>query len=138
VKTSKATVEKISTEIGAVRFDEGAGIEAADIDEITEAMGLLFGADLHGNLIDVRRMLYLSPEARSRSAAQNKASVTGIAVLTESTLQKTMANLYLTVSRPQLPTRLFTDEDEALGWLIEITAERKRRSGPPSSAEGRG
>jgi hypothetical protein len=39
------------------------------------------------------------------------------ALLSDSIFQTTIANFFLTVSKPKLPTRLFTKETEAIEWL---------------------
>lgn len=46
-------------------------------------------------------------------------NMTKLAIMTPSTVSKTVGNWYLTLSKPYIPTRLFTNEEEAIKWLKE-------------------
>ena len=48
------------------------------------------------------------------------AGVSAGALLSDSIFQTTIANFFLTVSKPKLPTRLFTKESEAISWLNQF------------------
>jgi len=63
----------------------------------------------------------MSREARAFYAGPETASViSAIAILTYSAVGKIVANFFLSLSKPILPTRLFTDYDEAQQWLMQF------------------
>jgi hypothetical protein len=43
--------------------------------------------------------------------------VTSAAFLTESALRSLAGNIFLSLEKPLVPTKLFTDEKKALNWL---------------------
>jgi hypothetical protein len=42
-----------------------------------------------------------------------------LALLTRSPISKMLGNFWLQISKPTVPTRLFTNEDDAIAWLKE-------------------
>ena len=69
-------------------------------------------------LVDIRNQRSISREARQfYSSKEFKDNVTAIALIVESAISKVMANFYLGLNKPPYPTRLFTNEDEAIDWL---------------------
>jgi hypothetical protein len=74
---------------------------------------------LCGNLIDIRNMFFIDSKTRDYAAAQYRPHVAGTALLVGSKVSSYFANIYLKFSKLKTPTRLFTDEDEAIKWLHE-------------------
>lgn len=67
-------------------------------------------------LFDVRLLASMDREARAFFAEAVDAFA--VALLIESVLSRIIANFFLGLNRnPKIPTRLFTDETEALEWL---------------------
>ncbi len=69
-------------------------------------------------LVDIRLVKSMSREARqfySSEEVTNNASA--LAFLAESTISKLLANFFLGLNKPPYPTKLFTNEDEAIEWL---------------------
>jgi len=81
---------------------------------------------LCANLIDVRKLFFVDSKTREYAAAQYRPYVAGQAILIDSKISSYFANLFLTFSRPKVPTRLFSKEDEALKWLREQMEKRKK------------
>ncbi len=117
VETRAAEISTYQEGIVLIRIRDGARLEADEALEIVEATTGMVGREQHGNLVDARGMLYISREARQVLARQDRTSLCGVAILVASTLQRTMANLYLGVARPAVPTRMFGNEHEAVAWL---------------------
>jgi hypothetical protein len=68
--------------------------------------------------IDTMTMRSLSREARHYYASEEAAAVaSAAAIIIGSPVSRVLGNFYLGLSNPHLPSRLFTDEDEALAWL---------------------
>ncbi len=70
-------------------------------------------------LIDIRFCEPLSPEVRRYYSGQVLVdSFLAMALLIDSSAFGTMmGNVYLKISRPGIPTQLFTDENAAVDWL---------------------
>ncbi|MFC1642190.1 hypothetical protein ACFL5O_05800 [Myxococcota bacterium] len=100
-----------------IRFREGIAVDTLEAREIVAATQRVAGTTAHGNLVDARTLTHISKGACEVFACQNRRSVSGVAVLAGSSLQRTMANLYLSVARPKIPTRRFTTERAAADWL---------------------
>lgn len=81
---------------------------------------------LCANLIDIRNMMFIDSKTRAYAAAQYRPHVAATAILIESKMSSYFANIYLKFSQPKTPTRLFTNEDEAVKWLLELLEKRKQ------------
>jgi hypothetical protein len=81
---------------------------------------------LCANLIDIRDMLFIDSKTRAYAAAQYRPHVAAAAILIDSKISSYFANIFLKFSKPKFPTRLFTDENEAVKWLNE-QLEKKRK-----------
>jgi len=75
------------------------------------------GNKLCANLIDIREVAFIDSKARTYGAEQYRSYVAGQAILIESRISSYFANLFLKFSKPKVPTKLFTDENEAISWL---------------------
>jgi hypothetical protein len=69
-------------------------------------------------LVDARAMKPQSRQVRQyNSRPEVLRRIRASAVLVASPLSKAIVNLLITLSRPSMPTRMFTDETEARAWL---------------------
>jgi predicted HAD superfamily hydrolase len=80
---------------------------------------------LCGNLIDIRKMGFIDSKTRAYAAAQYRPYVAGTAVIVDSKISSYFANLYLKFSQPKSPTKLFTNENEAVEWLMQQMKKHK-------------
>jgi hypothetical protein len=120
IRTEAAEVSLQDAGILVIRFQDGVGLEPSHVPGVVAAARRLAGSQVHGNLVDIRGLLYIEQEAREAFAAQSSPCLSGIAILLSSGLHRTLANLYLSVSRPRIPTRMFTSRDEAVRWLLTM------------------
>jgi hypothetical protein len=67
-------------------------------------------------LADIRKLKSMTREARKHYAVATMA-VTAIALLASSPATQMIANFFLGLNRPNVPTQMFTDEEKALTWL---------------------
>jgi hypothetical protein len=79
---------------------------------------------LCANFVDIRNMLFIDSKTRAYAAAQYRAHVAGQAIVIDSKISSYFANLFLKFSQPKVPTRLFTNEEEAILWLKEQMKKR--------------
>lgn len=111
---------------GIVRFDYAVGkvvdLEAAE----TSTAALLRAVERAGwptpatILIDMQNITTVHREARVHFAQSSEINgMTGrLALLTQNRVSGLVANFFLKVQRPVVPTRMFTDGDEARTWLL--------------------
>lgn len=72
-------------------------------------------------LIEAIRFNNFTKEARDYFAREGNEGIIANAIVTRSTVIKMMANFYIMVNKPVNPTRMFTDNGEALKWLTLFT-----------------
>jgi hypothetical protein len=72
-------------------------------------------------LIDIRKSALISAEVRHYYSGEKLAQwFSALALLVDaSPVGRVMGNLYLRISRPGVPTRIFSAEDPAMTWLRE-------------------
>jgi hypothetical protein len=68
-------------------------------------------------LADIRNVQSFTKEARDYIATHGTELVSATAILTDSPVNKIIGNFYLTISKPQIPTKLFTNKADAEKWL---------------------
>ena len=69
------------------------------------------------SLFDIRKIKESTKEARDYMANEGNRLVLASAMLISSPMLRMMANFYISVNKPQNPSRMFTDEESALEWL---------------------
>ena len=88
--------------------------------ENTELIGRLKGSVRRPFLIDMTRVKSMSKEAREYYAGpEPKKNITAVAILTTSNVGKAVANFFLLLTSPSVPTRMFTNFTEAKAWLLK-------------------
>lgn len=70
-------------------------------------------------LVDVIKLKNFTKEARDYFANEGNEGIIANAIISGSVFIKMMANFYITVNKPQNPTRMFTDKKSALEWLAQ-------------------
>ena len=102
-------------------------LDIETLQEMTKTGDTWNGTRLCANLVDLRDMLFVDSKTRDYAAAQYRPHVAGQAIVIGSKISSYFANIFLKFSRPKVPTKLFTDVEEALKWL-KIQLERRRRA----------
>ena len=102
-------------------------LEMDTLEKMTKVGDTWNGDRLCANLIDIRNMLFIDSKTRAYAAAQYRPHVAGTAILIDSKISSYFANIYLKFSQPKVPTRLFTNEDEAVKWLKEQMQKRQKQ-----------
>lgn len=88
--------------------------------ENTEINKKVSGGTPRPFLIDMNRVKTMSREARAYYAGPEPLqAVTAVAILTNSAVGKMVANFFLSLTKPKVPTMLFTDFSEAKKWLLQ-------------------
>jgi hypothetical protein len=69
-------------------------------------------------LVDTKTMHSMTRETRQYYAGEEAAQVaSAVAVVVGTPVSRVLGNFYIGLGNPNLPTRLFSSEDEALEWL---------------------
>ena len=101
-------------------------IDMDTLEKMTQVGDSWNGTRLCANLVDIRNMLFIDSKTREYAAAQFRPHVAGQAMLIDSKVSSYFANIFLKFSKPKVPTRLFTNENEAIKWLKEQMAKRTK------------
>ena len=125
LETSTARVSLFEPGIVLIEFREGVAVELQHAAEIIAAAAKLSRGMRHGNIVDVRKLRYMSKDSRDLFARQESSTVSAVAVLAKSSLQRSLGNVYLSVSRPRIPSRLFSNEHDAAAWIRAQNNQRQ-------------
>jgi hypothetical protein len=73
-------------------------------------------------LVDIRQTGTLSREARMLYGSEEGArAITAVALVGDTAFSRVVGNLYIRLSKPRYPARLFSSVDEAIVWLRGIS-----------------
>jgi hypothetical protein len=87
---------------------------------VGERLSMCAGAS-YPLLSDTRKVKHFDKEARAFLAhPDNMVGISAGAFIVNSQLQKILANFFIQFNKPPTPTRLFTNEAEALSWLQQF------------------
>ena len=119
IHVEAAEVSNYREGIILVTFFPGVGVDVSQAEEVIETVLHLARGKRHGNLVDARKLMFITGEARARFARQSPSCLTSTALVVGSAIQKTMGNLYLTVARPKTPTRICSSLEEGVRFITE-------------------
>jgi hypothetical protein len=95
------------------------------IDEAREnsiAVNTLAAGGKHPLLIDSRNIRSISKEARDFFSMNNReSSVIAFAIIIDSPLSRIIGNFFMGLNKPRVPARLFSNEEEAIEWLKQVS-----------------
>lgn len=100
-------------------------IDIETVKEMTKVGDEWNGTKLCANLIDIRDVMFIDSKARAYGAEQYRSHVAGQAILIESKTSSYFANIFLKFSKPKVPTKLFTIEEDAISWLKKQMISRQ-------------
>ncbi|MFI2565595.1 STAS/SEC14 domain-containing protein [Paenarthrobacter sp. NPDC018779] len=98
-------------------WPRGARIKETDAQRAMDRVNELCGADRYPMIVDMATTDDVTRGARSVFAKPCQAN--RIALWGSSPVDRVIANFFLGIMKPPCPTRFFTDETEALEWLVE-------------------
>ncbi|WP_317898508.1 DUF7793 family protein [Aurantibacillus circumpalustris] len=97
---------------------EGAELQTDDVRKIKEINLSLCDNKNYALLIDAKKESTITDDARALLASKELAHLNiAKAIIIHTNKQKILGNIYLTVNKPHVKTRLFTDRQKALEWL---------------------
>jgi len=111
-------------------FKHGAQLGFPELQKIIQYSEELSERTPYVVLSDVRTNLSVTPAGRKFSSeGKNSPYHRGVAVLTNINFFKLAANFYMGLKKPSFPFRAFTNEQQAIEWLLGLSLEE----GSPSS-----
>jgi len=116
--TEKAEAFKLEGIIIENILKEDTTLEPTDVRNIKEMNLRLCEGKPYALLIDPKAGSSITDEARVLLASKEIGDLTiAKAILIYTQKQKIIGNLYLTINRPFVKTRIFTEREKALTWL---------------------
>ena len=102
-------------------FKEGVELGIPEIRELITCAEMLSEKKPYVIFCDARVKMDVTAEGRRLTASGKAAPLhRGTAVLVKNTLYQYAATLFSKFEKPQFPYRVFTDEQEALDWLLQL------------------
>jgi hypothetical protein len=118
------TIDKLATvtyrddKVLHLKFLRGSSIDIAEAEKVIALSSKLSNNEIHGNLVDTSEMMIMTRSARAHFAKQDKSNLIGIAVVINSKMQSILANMYLTINKPVITTKMFDNLSDAENWII--------------------
>lgn len=95
-----------------------ARIDLNEAKQNSEAVNKLFVDKKFPLLIDITAIHTITREARAHFAVKNReTNITCFAIVTNSEVGKIVGNFFFKLNSPDVPARMFTNEDQAIEWL---------------------
>lgn len=114
-----ATISYSDEKILHLKFFKGASVDDKIAEQLIEASSKISNNEVHANLVDTSEMMFMSRAARQVFAQQERNYIICIAVVINSKLQSVLANMYLSINRPKIQTKMFDNYEDANNWLKE-------------------
>ncbi len=111
------TIDFEEDRIVKIKMLPNSNIDVEAAKAIFETVNDMAGSVKHVDLVDVREMIFMSREARSYFGNMESKNILAIAILINSIFHNTLMNLYLKFNKPQIITKAFDKEVDALDWL---------------------
>ena len=100
------------------RLDIGVLVTEEHAEETLQAVRELTGGKPVPAIVDIRGAAFADRAARDGFAGDDSTSVElATALIVDNAFSNRLANLYLKMSKPHRPVRMFTSEKEALVWV---------------------
>lgn len=102
-----------------IDYDEGAVVEIAEARAAGDVIAELCAGRKVPMMVDFAGLRSQSKDSRHYFAndVEMLSNFTAVAILVNSALTKVIANFYMGINKPKIPTRMFDDRDAALAWL---------------------
>lgn len=129
MKTNKEFIEKVDFKEATlflrndgvlhIHIKADADFELKDAVLIVEAMGRIGGGKKYPVLIDAGEYAHIDKEVRAFSAdAISNLYTKADAIVYHSFAQKLIADFYISHNKPVVPTKCFSNANDALDWLL--------------------
>ena len=107
----------VEDDIMCCKYSSNLHMSLAVAKSCVEARLLFSKGKSYALLVDMRGIKSTNTEARKYMASQGTEHVKAGALITGSPMNRTIGNIFLTIDKPPIPIKLFTDEQKARQWL---------------------
>jgi hypothetical protein len=108
------------------KFKPGTTLDLNAAEKIIHDALALAGDKIYPVLTDIRDMPRHNKDVRDYFASDPEGSASANAILVASSISRILANVFLSVNRPSIPTRIFTDPAKAAKWLEMFPIKHKK------------
>lgn len=118
----------ISPGIILIKINAHTEIEKQDIHTILHHAEQLSQGGLYTQLVDMTALgIYSSQETRQYAATEMQyPNKVADALVVRSLSEKLIANFYIRINKPKIPTRLFNNEESAIKWLQKMLRQASK------------
>jgi hypothetical protein len=116
--TDKFEIKTIGNSIIRIEFFNGADIDLSDAELINENLIKMSEGKKYCILLDGHNQFTTTPESRAFVAKKSSDRI-AFAIVTNSIANKLVGNFFIQFNKPNTPTKLFSDEEQAIEWLNE-------------------
>ena len=78
----------------------------------------------HPALIDMTNVKSMDYDSRKYIAEETGDIISAVALITKSAIGRVVGNFFIGINKPDYPARLFSNENEAIIWLKEISDKK--------------
>jgi hypothetical protein len=118
IKTAKATLSLIKRDIVRILVDEEVDVQREDILEINAAKNSLIGNGKYCVVFITPKFGSINSEARAVSASKEVYhNAIAKAIVVPNLGQRIIGSFFIKFNKPPSPTRLFSNEADAVIWL---------------------
>lgn len=132
-KLGKSEAFRLEGQIIENIVNEGAVMDVNDVRELKAINMEIAGNRNYALLVESGQNTSITKEARELVASDEFANLIiakAVIIYTES--HKFLSNLYLTVNKPKIKTKMFTDREKAMEWLrLEVFEHRQKNTTIP-------
>lgn len=106
--------------IARTKVKQGAEVEIEEARENSIVVNSFYSGSKFPLLIDARGINSISREARNFFTTNGReTSTSAFGIIIDSYVSKVVGNFFLGINKPVVPTKLFSNEHQAIEWLKE-------------------
>lgn len=123
VTTEKAEIKLLQNGVLKIVVLPSSNIDLKSAVDITKAADEISANNLYASLFDIRKMVFMTSDARKHFKNLDKPYIVATAILIDSKLHKKLMQMYFKFTPPKVLTKVFDDEKQARLWLAEKIKE---------------
>lgn len=117
ISSDKFTVRRTAEGYVYIAWHDEVEVNVNDARAALDAIAEVSSGEQLPLLVDMSSMRKIDREAREEFSATR--TVNRVALIVRTALSRTVGSFFVGLGNPQNPTRLFTDEADALEWLLD-------------------
>jgi hypothetical protein len=121
---TRFAIAEIKDEILFITYKKGISITLDDAKEMIKNRLLFTGNVPYPMLVQDEGISFIAKEARDFMSNEGTEGVIAGAFVLKSVYSTFLINFYLSVTRPKIPSRMFTDPVKALEWLVQYKPKK--------------